>query len=158
MAGFDSHSFCATCCDKGKGKDPCVEKPESTACKFCNSLTSDQRSQLSFRSYKLKKEKREARKESLTTPTKDNSTSLNPSLVDPASVSVIGVVDGQGTLQSPGYSEPAEKKERKVEKDKGSTSKAKPSEKPVKPADKPTKSSTDSKIAKLGRLEMVGPV
>ena len=59
-------------------------------------------------------------------------------------------MDGQGTLQSPGYNEPAKKKAKKVEKDKGSTSKAKPSyERPVKPADKPTKSSTDSKIAEL---------
>ena len=113
MAGFDSHSFCARCRDKGKGKDPCVEKPQSTNCKFCNSLTSGQCSKLSTPSYKPKKEKHEARKENLTSPTKDNSTSLNPSLVDPGSVSIIGAVDGQGTLQSPGHSEPTEKKAKK---------------------------------------------
>ena len=60
MAGFDSYSSCARCCDKGKGKDPCVGKPEST-CKFCDILTCDQRAQLSTPSYKLKKEKREAK-------------------------------------------------------------------------------------------------
>ena len=27
MAGFDTHSYCARCCDKGNGPDPCVEKP-----------------------------------------------------------------------------------------------------------------------------------
>ena len=30
MAGFDTHS-CARCRDKGKGKDPCVEKPDSVS-------------------------------------------------------------------------------------------------------------------------------
>ena len=65
-------------------------------------------------------------------------------------MSVIGAVDGQGTLQSPGYSEPAEKKGKKVEKDKVSTSKSKPStDKPVKTTEKPAKSSTDSKIPEL---------
>ena len=29
MAGFDSHSHCVRCHDKGKGQDPCVEKPDS---------------------------------------------------------------------------------------------------------------------------------
>ena len=24
MAAFDTHSFCAQSCDKGKGSDPCV--------------------------------------------------------------------------------------------------------------------------------------
>ena len=55
MAGFDSHNYCAHCRNKGKGKDPCVEKPDSD-CKFCNILTSDQRAQLSTPSYKIKKE------------------------------------------------------------------------------------------------------
>ena len=52
--------------------------------------------------------------EVISTSTKD---SPNPSLVGPASVSVIGAVDGQGTLQSPGFSGPEEKKARKVEKE-----------------------------------------
>ena len=53
-------------------------------------------------------------------------TSLNPSFVDSlATVSVIGAADAQGTLQSPGYSEPAVKKPKKLEKEKATTSKAK---------------------------------
>ena len=96
MAGFNSYSFCARCRDKGKGKDPCVENPQSTDCNFCNTLTSDQHSQLSTPSYKFKKEKREARKETLITLTKDNSTLLNPSLMDPASVLVIGLWMARG--------------------------------------------------------------
>ena len=42
MTGFHTHSYCARCRDKGKGKDPCVEKPD-TDCKLCNLLTSDQK-------------------------------------------------------------------------------------------------------------------
>ena len=92
--GLDSHSFCARCRDKGKEKDPSVEKPNTTDCKFCNILISEQHSQLSSPSYKIKKEKREARKDNTATPSKDDLNSLNPS----ASVLVIGAVDGQGTL------------------------------------------------------------
>ena len=97
MASFDCHSFCARCRDKGKDKDPCVEKPDTTECKFCNVLILEQRIQLATPSYKIKKEKREAKQlEALSTPVKDNS-----ALVDPSTVSVIGAVDDQGTLQSP---------------------------------------------------------
>ena len=86
----------------------------------------------------------------MTTPSKETAVSPHPSLVNPGSVSLIGAVDGQGTLQSPSYSGPAEKNAKKVEKDKGSTSKSKPStDKPVKTADKLARSSTDSKIAEL---------
>ena len=67
MAGFDSHSYSACCCDKGKGKDPCVENPD-VDCKFCNLLTSDQKSQLSTPSYQLRKEKQDSKK--TVTPTR----------------------------------------------------------------------------------------
>ena len=66
MAGFDTHSCCARCPDKGKGPDPYVEKPENSDCKLCNILTSDQRFQLSSPSYKLKKETCEAKKTDIT--------------------------------------------------------------------------------------------
>ena len=33
MAGFDSHSKCARCRDKGVGDDPCVLKKECVVCK-----------------------------------------------------------------------------------------------------------------------------
>ena len=66
MANFDTHSHCAPCRDKGKGKEPCVSDPQTSNCQICNSLTSDQCQQLATPSYKIKKEKREAK---LTEPT-----------------------------------------------------------------------------------------
>ena len=61
MTLFDGHSFCARYREKGKGKDPCVESPEAE-CKFCIVLTPEQKAQLANPSYKLKKEKGEAKK------------------------------------------------------------------------------------------------
>ena len=55
MANIDSHTFCAHCRDKGKGKDPCIEQPDTKDCKFCNSLIPEQHLQLATSSYKLKK-------------------------------------------------------------------------------------------------------
>ena len=81
MAGFDLHGVCARCCDKKKGKDPCVEKPGSD-CQHCKALTPEQLAQLSTPSYKLKKEKRD---KSDTTPSKNASSTkvtLSPTLVD----------------------------------------------------------------------------
>ena len=108
MAGFDLHDVCARCCDKKKGKDPCVEKPGSD-CQHCNALTPEQLVQLSTPSYKLKKEKRD---KADTTPSKNAPTTkvtLSPTLVDPARVSVIRAVDGQDTGLS---AQPAEKKKK----------------------------------------------
>ena len=138
MAIFDQHSYCARCCEKNKGKDPCMESKDTTTCKFCSAFTPEQLAQISTPSYKIKKEKREARKSVSATPTKD---SLE--LVDPASVSVIGVVGHQDNPQqtepvkSPSTSSmPPEKKAKK--------------EKVVSKAKKSSESSsTDSKIADL---------
>ena len=132
-----------------------MEKPQTTDCKFCNIVTPKQRSQLSTPSYKIKKEKLEAKKlesELSSTPSKDNVHSPNPSLVDPASVSVIGALHGQGTLQSPGFGEPAGKKQKKMDKVKATTSKAKlHTEKPAKSAtdNRPARDSTDTRLAEL---------
>ena len=90
MASFDGHLCCARCWDKGKGKDTCVEDKESTNCLHCNALTREQKAQLATPSYKLKKEKREAKKLEMET-SKDSE-----SLVDPSSISVLGVVDNAG--------------------------------------------------------------
>ena len=95
MANFDTHSHCARCRDKGKGKEPCVSDPQTTNCQICNSLTSDQLQQLATPSYKLKKEKREAK---LTEPAPSQD---SEQLVDPSNVSVIGVIDAQGSVKSP---------------------------------------------------------
>ena len=110
-----------------------MENPDSD-CKFCNGLTSDRKSQFSTPSYKIKKEKRESKKTATSSKEPSSVDSLSPTLVDPALVSVVGVVDGQGTVQSPGLSAPAEKR-KKVQKDKASTLKS------VKSTEKPAKSS-----------------
>ena len=110
MANFDTHSHCARCRDKGKGKEPCVSDPQTSDCQICNSLTSEQHQQLATPSYKLKKEKREA-KLTDSTPSQDSE-----QLVDPSSVSVIGVVDGQGSVKSPAPVPPPDKKPKKDNK------------------------------------------
>ena len=151
MAGFDPHSHCARCRDKKRGKDPCVEKPDS-ACKLCDSLSPEQLAQLSTPSYKLKKEKREAR----STPSKEPSTedTLSPSLVDPSLVKVVGVLDGQSTSGSPAFSAPPPEKKKKTDSKK-SSSKSVKSDKAVKSttdksaSDRPSSSSTDSRITDL---------
>ena len=87
MANFDSHAFCARCREKGKGTDDCVKNPQSSNCKICNAFSEKQHLQLATPSYRIKKEKREAKKLEAT-PIKDTE-----ALVDPASVSVIGPID-----------------------------------------------------------------
>ena len=116
MASFDGHAFCARCRDKKKGEDPFVKSPESE-CKFCVVLTPEQLTQLSTPSYRLKKEKREAKKLE-STPSKDST------LVYPSSVAVIGPVSGTATASSP----PPVVPEKKVKKDKPSSSKSKKSD------------------------------
>ena len=116
MAGFDGHSFCARCREKGKGEEPCIANKDTTECKFCNLFSPEQRAQLATPSYKLKKEKRDAKRVDNPTPTEDIA------LVDPASVSVIGAVGGAASSQSP--SVPPEKK---TKKDKPPSTKSKKS-------------------------------
>ena len=138
MAVFDQHSYCARCREKNKGKDPCVESKDTTSCKFCSAFTPEQLAQISTPSYKIKKERCEARKSVTATPTKDSS-----ELMDPASVSVIGVVGQEGSTQhtdsvkSPPSSSVPPKKKAKKEKA------------TVKPKKSSDSSSTDSKIADL---------
>ena len=104
MAGFDHHSVCARCRDKKKGSDPCTKTPPED-CQHCDALTPDQRAQIATPSYKLKKEKKDAK----STPVKDSD---NPTLVDPALVSVLGAVDNQNTPGVSASSEPVEKKKK----------------------------------------------
>ena len=157
MAGFDHYSFGARCRDKKTGSDPRIETPPAS-CSHCDALSSGQKAQLSTPSYKLKKEKKESKS---STPAKTSDT-LSPTLVDPALVSVVGVVDGQTTS---GLSGPAEKKAKKAESKKSSSTSAKlaRSDKSVKPSSnrppttsttdqvKSTTSSTDSRISDLDR-------
>ena len=97
MASFDTHSHCARCREKGKGMDFCVENPQSSDCQICNSFSNEQRQQLATPSYRLKKEKWEAKR--LEAPPPQD----NEELVDPSNVSVIGAVDNQGSVKSPFY-------------------------------------------------------
>ena len=130
MAGFDHHSVCARCRDKKKGSDPCIKAPPAP-CVHCDDLTQEQKDQLATPLYKLKKEKKEAKS---STPLKESDT-LSPTLVDPALVSVLGVVDGQSTSGVSGLSGPVEKTAKKAEAKHPSKTKS----------DKPTKS---DKLAK----------
>ena len=72
--------------------------------------------------------------------------------MDQALLLVVGVVDGQGTVQSPGLSVPVESR-KKVGKDKDSASKSvKSSEKPAKSSEhRPTKPSTDARFEELDK-------
>ena len=143
MASFDSHSFCARCREKGKGSDPCTSKNDSNS---CNLLTEDQRLQLSTPSYRLKKEKRDLKK-STDTPKQDSSSS---SLIDPSSVTVVGAVDSQGILQSPGLSTGKKKKTVSSDKPKVVSKDSKSNvEKSSKSSVKPHKSLVDSRIDDL---------
>ena len=128
MAIFDGHAFCARCREKGKGEEPCVKDKDSVDCSLCNSFTPEQRAQISTPSYKIKKEKREAKHADICQPTDE--------LIDPSSVSVIGVVGGPSTDKSPA---PPEKK----------TKKDKPSVKPKKSATATLSSATDDKFTAL---------
>ena len=107
MANFDTHQYCARCREKRKGSDPCIKEPQSDNCHICNALSEDQRQQLATPSYRLKKEKREAKK-LVTAPPQESE-----ELVDPANVAVIGAVDNQGAVKSPSPAPPPEKKTKK---------------------------------------------
>ena len=126
MASFDGHAFCAHCREKGKGEEPCVSNKDTSDCKFCIMFTPEQHAQISTPSYK-QKEKGEAKRLDNTTPTEDRS------LVDPASVSVIGVVGESSTAQSPPL--PPEKKAKK--------------EKPPTKSKKSASSASDDRISAL---------
>ena len=144
MASFDSHSFCARCREKGKGSDPSISHNDCTA---CNSLTEDQRIQLSTPSYRLKKEKRDLKRSS-DTPAKDSTSS---SLIDPSSVTVVGAVDAQGVIQSPGSS--SDKKKKKPNPPEKKPSNQNPKSGKEKPSKSPTpqshRSSSDTRIDEL---------
>ena len=137
MANFDSHAFCARCCEKGKGSDDCVKNPQSSDCKICSAFSEEKRLQLATPSYRIKKEKREAKKLE-STPAKESE-----ELIDPANVSVIGPVEKPTTSKSPTEA-PPDKKAKKDSKKVGKKDKS-----PSSTVSKPPQSSTDDKIADL---------
>ena len=114
MAIFDGHAFCARCREKGKGEEPCIANKDTVDCTLCNAFTPEQRAQISTPSYKIKKEKREAKRLDSTQPTDD--------FVDPSSVSVIGVVSGPSADKSPIPPKKKPKKDKPSTKTKKSSS------------------------------------
>ena len=142
MASFDSHSFCTRCREKGKGSDPCIAHNDCTA---CNSLTEEQRLQLSTPSYRLKKEKRELKKSS-DTPKKDSDSS---SLIDPSSVTVVGAVNAQGVVESPGLSSGPDKTKPNPSDKKASKHKSGSEKSSKSPLPQSHRSSADARINKL---------
>ena len=52
---FDSHNFCPTCREAGKGDDPCVTF--ETPCEICTSFTDEQLQKIQNRKRYLKKQK-----------------------------------------------------------------------------------------------------
>ena len=54
-SAFDTHNYCPTCRESGKGNDPCVENP----CEMCTSFTEEQMLKISQRKRYIKKQKRD---------------------------------------------------------------------------------------------------
>ena len=134
MAGFDTHSKCARCRDKGLGDDPCVQKKE---CVICKGFTPEQVLQLATPAYRDRKEKK------TTTTTPANSTST---LVDPAHVSVLAKVEKGKAVQST----PSSKKTKRSESPKPSSSKKRSSSHP---SAEDLKSLDDKWAERFSRLE-----
>ena len=88
MAGFDSHSKCARCRDKGLGDDPCILKKD---CVICKGFTPEQVLQLATPTYRDRKEEK---------TTTSSTTSSTPTFMDPAHVSVLGKVEKVKVVQS----------------------------------------------------------
>ena len=133
MAGFDSHSKCARCRDKGLGDDPCVQKKE---CAICRGFTPEQTLQLSTPTYRDRKDKK------ATAP------SSAPTLVDPAHVSVLGKVEKVKAFQS---TPTTAKKTKRSESSKPSANKKKSSS--SRPSAEDLKQLDDKWAERFSRLE-----
>ena len=112
-----------------------VKNPQSTDCKICNAFSEEQRLQLATPSYRIKKEKREAKKLEAT-PAKDGK-----ELIDPSNVSVIGPVEKQAI--SPTEPPPDKKTKKDTKKI------AKREKYPSASTSKASQGSMDDKIATL---------
>ena len=132
MAGFNSHSKCARCRDKGLGDDPCVQKKE---CTICRGFNPEQIQQLSTPTYKDRKDK------------KATASSSTPTLVDPAHVSVLGKVEKVKAV----HSTPTTKKTKRSESPKPSASKKKSSS--SKPSAEDLKHLDEKWAERFSRLE-----
>ena len=95
MANFDSHAFVQDVARRVRGL--------MTVLKICNAFSEEQRLQLATPSYRIKKEKREAKKLE-STPAKESE-----ELIDLANVSVIGPIEKQSSSKSPTEAPPDKK-------------------------------------------------
>ena len=136
MAGFDSHSKCARCRDKGVGDDPCVLKKE---CDGCKGFTPEQIQQLSTPTYRDRKDK------------KVTASSSTPTLVDPAHASVLGKVEKVKVSQP--QSTPTTKKTKCSESPKPSASKKRSSSR--RPSADDLKQLDDKWAERFSRLEVM---
>ena len=134
MAGFDTHSKCTRCRDKGVGDDPCVLKKE---CGVCKGFTPEQIQQLATPTYRDRKEK------------KATASSSAPTLVDPAYVSVLGKVEKDKASQP--QSTPTAKKTKRSESPKPSASKKKSTS--SRPSAEDQKQLDDKWAERFSRLE-----
>ena len=132
MAGFDTHSKCARCRDKGLGDDPCVQKKE---CVICRGFNPEQIQQLSTPTYKDRKDK------------KVTASSSAPTLVDPAHVSVLGKVEKVKAVDST----PTTKNTKRSESPKPSSNKKKSSS--SKPSAEDLKQLDEKWAERFSRLE-----
>ena len=135
MAGFDSHSKCARCRDKGLGDDPCVQKKE---CAICRGFTPEQTLQLSTPTYRDRKDK------------KATASSSAPTFMDPAHVSVLGKVEKVKAVQS---TPTMGKKTKRSESPKPSANKKKSSS--SRPSAEDLKQLDDKWAEKFSRLEAI---
>ena len=134
MAGFDTHSKCARCRDKGLGDDPCVQKKE---CVICRGFNPEQIQQLSTPTYKDRKDK------------KATASSSTPTLMDRAHLSVLGKVEKVKAVNST----PTTKKTKHSESPKPSSNKKKSSS--SKPSDEDLKQLDEKWAERFSRLEAV---
>ena len=127
MAGFDSHSKCARCRDKGLGDDPWFLKKE---CHVCKGFTPEQILQLATPTYRDRKEK------------KATASSSTPTLVGPK-VEKVKASQPQST--------PTTKKTKRSESPKPSASKKRPSN--SRPSADALKQLDDKWAERFSRLE-----
>ena len=114
----------------------------------CIVILSPQSSWLSYLHCRIRSRSRELKSSTTAKNPPASDATLSPSLVDPALVSVVGVVDGQSTSRSPGLSEqPVEKKKKKDDKKATSSKSVKPEKSGKSTSHRPSSSdSTDQKL------------
>ena len=71
---FDSHNYCPTCREAGKGDDPCVTL--LSPCEICASFTEEQQTKITHRKRYIKRDKKSDKNDGDTDLLGDNSVDL----------------------------------------------------------------------------------